>query len=876
MRLNLILLILIFTLQYSVAQTIIKGQLKSNTGQSTAAISILAHELFDLNAIITYGFSDEQGSFVLSFTSGQDSIAISTRSLNYRDTTLIIANKSREISLTLTVEVQQIQEVDVRGTPIVSKDDTTTYIVAAFERNSDESIGDVIDRMPGFTVDSKGKIEYMGRPIDKYYIESMDLLEGRYAIANKNLSNKAVGAVEVLHNHQPIKMLREKQFHDGTSVNIKLKKKYTTTFRAEGAIGVPLPLYSINVTPMLFSPRHQMIASVQANNTGHDLAAQHHPFTLSYSEIDNYTNTKPNLLDIASVAPPGITNRQRFLLNHAALTSFNYLAKLSDEEELKTNISYYNDYIDEEALVETAYYLETDTALLQEHTSNGFSKNSLITDLIYTNNASQKYVNNKFRFENYWDKARMIISSDAQQQKAYTPHFSLADELDWHRTIGKHFVSFKAFIDYNSSPQKMSYRPGVFNDYINNGQPCDEAIQHYSKEDLLTKVSAAFTLNHKRWSFATRLFGNFDLNKLRTYIVKDGSMVGADSLRNQLKWLQSETGVDEKISYETRGLKLRFNLPLSYANYDIDDLYHQSGRDISQAVFAPRAYLNYRFKHFYKIIASASFSKSLGQVDKLTRGFIINNYRILQRGYNKLPHKRRVSCLIKGEYKNPLSGWFATMDYRYSLIHNNIITRQISLGNGIFQNEALSYYNETSDHNINGEITYYIANWRSTIGIQSLYNYRQGQYILNDALSKRKVHTNQFGFNLNWGYWRALQIKYNFNYNQSRQYTSQAASRFCNCGHILDFFFYLTKTQWINIRGEYSSNRNSGQSSRSWFGDISYAYKPGKSKFSYKIQCRNIFDANRLTYYRNSDIALLRNTYYPRPREILLNASYRF
>ncbi|MCU4176400.1 TonB-dependent receptor [Carboxylicivirga sp. N1Y90] len=876
MRLSLLLSILTFAINCTCAQVTIKGQFISNSDQLIKGISILVHEASNANAIITYGFSDEQGKFELKVNSKLDTLAISTRSLNYRDTTLIISNRNQELSITLINEVQQIKEVSVRGTPIISKDDTTKYIVSAFEKKSDESIGDVIDRMPGFTVDSKGKISYMGRPIDKYYIEGMDLLEGRYSIANKNLSNKAVGSVEVLHNHQPIKMLRKKQFHDGTSVNIKLKKKYTTTFRGEAALGLPWPRYSLNVTPMLFSPKHQMIASLQANNTGRDLSTQHHPFTLSYSEIDNYTNTKPNLLNISSVAPPGISNNERFLYNQAALISFNYLSKLSDDEELKTNVSYFNDRIEEKALVESEYYLETDTTRLSEYTFNRFKKSSIITDLIYTNNASQKYVNNKFRLENYWDKAESSINDTQQKQQGELPHFSIANELDWHRMVNKHFISFKAFVDYNHSPQSMNYQPGVFNDYINNGENYTKASQHYLKEDLLAKASAAFTLSHKRWAFATKLYANMDINKLQTTIDKNNTLVEADSLRNQMDWLQSEFGVDERITYETQNLRLRFNLPLSYVHYNINDDYHLAGQNIKQTLFAPRAYLNYQFLHYFKFITSGSISKSLGEVDKLTQGFVIKNYRSLGRGTNLLPQKYRISYLAKGEFKNPLSGWFASLDYRYSLNHSDVILRQISLGNGIFQSEALPYDNETIDNTINAELTYYIAKWRSTIGINTFNNYRETQYVLNSELSDRNSKTNQIALDINWGFWKALQVKYKFKYSQSKQVTTQASSQYYNRDHSLDFFFYLSKTQWVNLRGEYTSSLSNGQSQSTYFGDLTYAYKPKKGKLSYKIQCRNIFNADKLINYWNSDISFVRNTYYLRPREILLNVSYRF
>jgi hypothetical protein len=67
-----------------------------------------------------------------------------------------------------------------------------------------------------------GKILYQGKAINKYYIEGLDLLEGKYNLANDNLPYQEVSQ-QILENHQPIKTLDSLQFSDRTALNIKLK-----------------------------------------------------------------------------------------------------------------------------------------------------------------------------------------------------------------------------------------------------------------------------------------------------------------------------------------------------------------------------------------------------------------------------------------------------------------------------------------------------------------------------------------------------------------------------------------------------------------------------------------------------------------------------
>ena len=169
-----------------------------------------------------------------------------------------------------------------------------------FAQVKDQSIGDVISNMPGFEVTADGQVSYQGKPIQKYYIEGMDLLEGRYAIANKNLPYKDVGAVEVLENHQPIKILESKVFSNGTSINLKLKRNITMTGTMQVGAGLPSLLHYVNATPMLFTKNQQTIASLQSNNTGEDLSVQNQPLQFTGGQMEELGNRKINLVGIGA------------------------------------------------------------------------------------------------------------------------------------------------------------------------------------------------------------------------------------------------------------------------------------------------------------------------------------------------------------------------------------------------------------------------------------------------------------------------------------------------------------------------------------------------------------------------------------------------
>ena len=176
---------------------------------------------------------------------------------------------------------------------ITGKKDTITYLVGKFAQVKDQSIGDVIKNMPGFEVSPEGQVSYQGKPIQKYYIEGMDLLEGRYAIANKNLPYRDVGAVEVLENHQPIKILESKVFSNGTSINLKLKKNITMTGTMQVGAGASIlvALCECYANAVLEKPTNNCLPAIKQHGRRFEPAE---PTFANYGRPDGWVGKQEN------------------------------------------------------------------------------------------------------------------------------------------------------------------------------------------------------------------------------------------------------------------------------------------------------------------------------------------------------------------------------------------------------------------------------------------------------------------------------------------------------------------------------------------------------------------------------------------------------
>ncbi len=129
-------------------------------------------------------------------------------------------------------------------------------MVDAFRDSTDIVIGDVLKKMPGIVVKESGQIEYRGKPISKFYIENMDMLQGRYGIATNNISASDVATVQVFENHQPIKALEDIAFTDDAAINLKLKPGAKGNFTGMADVGSGIDnqfLWNSTLTGMYFS-----------------------------------------------------------------------------------------------------------------------------------------------------------------------------------------------------------------------------------------------------------------------------------------------------------------------------------------------------------------------------------------------------------------------------------------------------------------------------------------------------------------------------------------------------------------------------------------------------------------------------------------------
>jgi hypothetical protein len=259
----------------------VSGNIKDEKKENLAGISVVLQSVD--SAIIAYAFSDDAGNYKLSTNDKSAYFILSVSGLSIANQNKKIENKTQTVNFIAKDEVIQIKEVIVKSKKIYYKNDTLNYLVSSFSNENDQVIGDVLKKLPGIVVAESGQITYQGKAINKFYIENMYMLNNRYGIATQNIPANDVATVQVLENHQPIKLLDTLRISDQAAINLKLKEKSKGVLSVMLGLGIgakPL-LWDSDLTALYFGKGMQNISTFKTNNAGNDLSKELRSFDSS-------------------------------------------------------------------------------------------------------------------------------------------------------------------------------------------------------------------------------------------------------------------------------------------------------------------------------------------------------------------------------------------------------------------------------------------------------------------------------------------------------------------------------------------------------------------------------------------------------------------
>lgn len=126
----------------------------------------------------------------------------------------------------MTPKSKLLDEVIVRtGAAIRIKGDTTEFVADSFQVKEGATVEELLKKLPGFSVNSKGEIVAQGKRVDKVLVDGEEFFGDDPTMATQNISAKAVDRVQVFETKtEQQQMTGITTGNEGKTVNIKLKE----------------------------------------------------------------------------------------------------------------------------------------------------------------------------------------------------------------------------------------------------------------------------------------------------------------------------------------------------------------------------------------------------------------------------------------------------------------------------------------------------------------------------------------------------------------------------------------------------------------------------------------------------------------------------
>lgn len=868
-----VFLFLLFT-TISFAQNTIRGQIFDNEKSPVSDVTVVLYGTDD--TILSYSISDFEGNYNLKFTTTLKEVKLQIKAFNYESVIEIVTNETQTKNYTLTPFVTKLKEVIVKESSIRKKGDTLSYNVASFASEKDRTIADIIAKMPGIDVLPDGKILYQGKPINKYYIEGLDLLEGKYNLANKNLPYNQVSKVQILENHQPIKVLDSLVFSENAALNIKLKSNVSVTGQAELGIGMNPVLYEANITPLVFTKTKQILASYQTNNIGNNINNQIKTLTLE-DLIDNFDNNneKEDWLSIQGISTPNFSEK-RWLDNQSHLISMNFLQKLKNEYQLKSNISYSNDYFLQNGSTTTQYYTSLDTIRLSETKQNKLFGNNLETNLILERNSKKNYLKNKFQFKGFWDSQTGFLNQNSIQinQRLMNHFFSFNNNFKNIFTLGKQLVTFHSNISLNITPQSIIINPGQFPDFLNNGNAYEQTNQSVENKVFFTNNALSFTKALKKFSINQRVGFLYENENLDSQIFTNLILVDDVEFQNKFNWNKAKIYSQTQVQYKNESWRFDVNLPINYYNFAWNN-FQDYKENKNRFVFEPRISISNEITSFWKISANYNRSYQFGNVNQLYNGYILTGYRNIQRFNSVFPEMINDGFSFGINYRNPVKSWFGSFFYTYSILQNNILY-SISINQfGASELQTFRIDNERKNHNLNFKLSKYISEIKSTFTLNSSFSKSTFFQLVNNNLNEISNNNSVFELKINSEVTDKFEVELKSNVVFSKNKIQETENKLiANQLHSFNLNFYPKENHYLALKSEFLINNSFTTNVKSEFLDFLYRYTWKKKNIDFEFQLNNIFNTESYTTIAVSDFSYTETNFQLRPRQVFFKMRF--
>lgn len=845
-------------------ERVLKGRVVFE-GSSLPVIGVVVSlQVEDDEKVLAYGMTDESGRFSLPIAEKEKNLVLTASSMMTETISIPLSIIEDEICIAVKEKKLTIREAKIQAPKVKMQGDTLSYNVSSYLKTDDRNIGEVLQRLPGIKVTSDGEIFYQNLQINKFYVEGLDLLQGKYGLATKNIDPNMVTTIQVLENHQPIRVLEGMEIPQQAAINIKLKRSALGAFflTAQAGLGLSPLLFSNELLGMRFTNSQQNLLLYKNDNTGRDIASEMTSF---------YGTSSSPLLVIFSpevLSSPSI-DKQHFLFNNAHLVSLNDLRLLKKGFTLTSNVHFLIDQQQKNGYYQqTIYDPEDGSIIVTEDLSSKLLKRELAGTMTVEKNKEDCYLNNRTDANIAWNQQDCTIASDIPlSQKAELPSFIIENQFAYKTAKDR----WSSHVLYSWQENALAVSPMMLRDLKVLGDFASQQVK-YGRLETDTRY-------YRNVRMSQRL--SLDIN-LRPFLKdkhfvsgflsgEDRFPVMSDSLTNEL--VRTELGADigGVIRYQKRSFTAQLKASGQYLYIVRDN--HVSSKELKQHLFLlnPGGYIEYKKRNLI-FRFDASYRQDVSDIRNDLSGYLMSSYRSFSRSDGTLSRYGRFSTDIGIHYRDINSSLFSSLITGYSLTHMNTL-RSLSYDGILCQMTQTKYDNMSDNWWINLEFGKDIRSLSSTLKLDSRFSHSKSLTLYQGRIVDYIMSTLEIIPSWYTLIGTLASISYEADYHLGKSIIDEKENSFLhNLRQSLEVSVTPLKNANIKIACNHFYNSSLPSERSRWFMKMSLSYK--YKKVEWMLDWSNIINTKEMVTYYYDDISSYCSRYTLRPMEVLIRVKF--
>ncbi|MBK5192150.1 MAG: TonB-dependent receptor [Flavobacteriaceae bacterium] len=821
------------------------------------------------NNILGYTYSNEKGHYLLELQTNNFQLWLEISSLGFATikSKVEINNPTHNINFKMEGHMESLNEVVLEMHQKIKINADTTFIrVSQYTTKTEQTVEDVLKRLPGIEVLPDGTIKAHGKPIENLLVEGENILDKNYKIISKNLDAKVLEEVQILDHYEENPIFKSLLNSEKTAINLKLKNDFKNIWFGNVSMGYGFKnRYQGAISLGLLKKRIKLLEFSNINNKG-DKAVNllsNDEIVIDLSQMFQQIEKKPfSVFSIDEQENNIFTSKSIF--NTSMLHSLGLSSKIHDRFAVRGSANFVYDKTEQDYEAVTQYNIGNNATTFSE-TSNYQNNNKFGAaelELKYIPNA-KNYITNLIKYNRNPHKAFNGImlgnTNVLQENDAFSETFYNHFEHTYLLTSNTALYNY-LYVGYGNSFENSKIEYPILNDLLETEnseflfQDVEDRFNYYGLQSTL------FT-KRRKWENQLKLQAHFENENVSSRLFTEN--------QNDFEGYTNNLKIDNNFVSASNALKYK----LKQDNYIRGSIAFTQNWLNKNDYLLKNASITFRqkLKNIGVIRIGYNYKEDLPKAQMLLSDFALNSYQNFTKGTSEITKLRSSIFSFNYSLYNDIKGFSINSSVLHTITPSGYVTNTSINHNFVF-NDLLPHHagNNTL---ANASLTNYFSKLKIATKWETNQSFIQSPLSVNGReIFNLKNYSGNYTFSAssyfnNW---------FNFSAGASYKFSSSKVdgelSSFKSKKAFLDFDIKISESLKAKINNELYLIENHNYT----FLNASITYEPKKSRWSASAYFNNLFNEEEYLVQQINSFISYKKRITLLPAYALFNLKYRF